>query len=122
MGTNGVKDATHVRVFSEGTRSTETPEEATRRRYNGGEVDSPSRNLARFVSGLADSYLKNFSVRMVYRTDRYNRGGDQVPMLAAGYPAVRFTEASEHYTHEPDDVRMGNGVRHGDVPDAGGFS
>lgn len=117
-GTNGVKDATHVRVFSEGTRSTETPEQATRRRYNGGEVDSPSRNLARFVSGLAERYLTDFSVRMVYRTDRYSRGGDQVPMLAAGYPALRFTEAIENYNREHQDLRTVDGVRYGDVPEA----
>ena len=122
LGTNGVKDTTHVRVFSEGTRSTETPEEATRRRYNGGEVDSPSRNLARFIANLAGTYLKDFSVRMVYRTDRYSRGGDQVPMLAAGYPAVRFTEAIENYTREHEDVRVENGVHYGDVLDAVDFA
>jgi len=122
LGTDGVKDDTHVRVFSEGTRSTETPEQATRRRYNGGEVDSPSRNLARFVSGLADAYLTGLRVRMVYRTDRYSRGGDQVPMLAAGYPAVRFTEAIENYTREHEDVRTENGVRYGDVLDAVDFA
>jgi hypothetical protein len=121
VGTNGVKDADHVRVFSEGTRSTETPEQATRRRYNGGEVDSPSRNLARFINGLADSYLKDFSVRMVYRTDRYSRGGDQVPMLAMGYPSVRFTEAIENYTREHQDVRVENGAHYGDVLDAVDF-
>jgi hypothetical protein len=122
VGTNGVRDTTHVRVFSEGTRSTETPEEATRRRYNGGEVDSPSRNLARFVSGLADAYLKDFGVRMVYRTDRYGRGGDQVPMLAAGYPAVRFTEAIENYTREHQDARVEDGIHYGDVLDAVDFA
>jgi hypothetical protein len=121
VGTNGVRDSDNVRVFSEGTRSTETPEQATRRRYNGGEVDSPSRNLARFISGLADTYLKDFSVRMVYRTDRYSRGGDQVPMLAEGYPAVRFTEAIENYTREHQDVRTENGVHYGDVLEAVDF-
>ena len=121
VGTNDIKDDTHVRVFSEGTRSTETPEQATRRRYNGGEVDSPSRNLARFVSVLADRYLTGFSARMVYRTDRYSRGGDQVPMLAAGYPAVRFTEAIENYHREHQDVRTVDGVRYGDVLDAVDF-
>jgi Zn-dependent M28 family amino/carboxypeptidase len=120
-GTNDVKDDAHVRVFSEGTRSTETPEQATRRRYNGGEVDSPSRNLARYISGLADKYLTNLSVRMVYRTDRYSRGGDQVPMLAAGYPAVRFTEAIENYNREHQDPRSVAGVRYGDVLDAVDF-
>ena len=59
-GANGVHDATHVRVFSEGTRAMETTEEANRRRYNGGEVDSPSRNLARFIDALADRYLDQF--------------------------------------------------------------
>ncbi len=114
-GASGISDKTHVRLFSEGTRSTETPEQAERRRYNGGEVDSPSRNLARFISGLANRYLDDFSVRMVYRTDRYSRGGDQVPMLAAGYPAVRFTESIENYTHEHQDLRTADGVRYGDV-------
>lgn len=117
-GDNGVTDATHVRVFSEGTRSTETPEEAARRRYNGGEVDSPSRNLARFIDGIAERYLNDFSVRMVYRTDRFSRGGDQVPMLAAGYPAVRFTEAIENYTREHQDVRLVGNVQYGDLPEA----
>lgn len=113
-GENGVHDADHVRVFSEGTKSTETPEEAARRRYNGGEVDSPARNLARYIDGLAARYLDRFSVRMVYRTDRFERGGDQVPMLAAGFPAVRLTEAIENYTHEHQDVRTENGIEYGD--------
>lgn len=114
-GTNGVRDATHVRVFSEGTRATETQEEANRRRYNGGEVDSPSRNLARFIDQMADRYLTNFDVRMVYRTDRYGRGGDQVRMLEAGYPSVRVTEAVENYNRQHQDLRTENGIRYGDV-------
>ena len=114
-GTNGARDATHVRVFSEGTRATETPEEANRRRYNGGEVDSPSRNLARFIDQMADRYLTNFDVEMIYRTDRYSRGGDQVRMLEAGYPAVRVTEAVENYNRQHQDLRTENGIRYGDV-------
>jgi len=114
-GDNGVHEAGYVRVFSEGTKSTETPEEATRRRYYGGEVDSPSRNLGRFADELAQLYLKPFSVRMFYRTDRFQRGGDQVPMLAAGFPAVRFTEAVENYNHEHQDVRVENGIQYGDL-------
>lgn len=121
-GGNGQVDATHVRIFSEGTRSIETPDEATRRRYNGGEVDSPSRNLARFIAGLADIYLPPFKVRMVYRTDRFSRGGDQVPMLAAGFPAVRFTESIENYTHEHQDVRVENGIHYGDTLDGIDFA
>jgi Zn-dependent M28 family amino/carboxypeptidase len=114
-GMSGVRDNTHVRVFSEGTRTTETAEQADRRRYNGGEVDSPSRNLARFMDSLADRYLTNLDVVMVYRTDRYGRGGDQVEMLRAGYPAVRVTEAVENYTRQHQDLRVENGIRYGDV-------
>ncbi len=116
-GANGEKTDSYVRVFSEGTRSIETPEEAVRRRYNGGEVDSPSRNLARFISGLAGQYLDGFRARMIYRTDRFSRGGDQVPMLAAGFPAVRFTEAIENYDREHQNVRVENGVHYGDTAD-----
>ena len=119
---NGVSIGAYVRVFSEGTRAVETPEEAARRRYNGGEVDSPSRNLARFVSELASRHLKGFTARMIYRTDRFSRGGDQVPMLAAGFPAVRFTQAIENYDREHQDVRVENGVRYGDTIDGVDFA
>ncbi len=114
-GLNGVLDNTHVRVFSEGTKATETPEQANRRRYNGGEVDSPSRNLARFIDDLAGRYITGLDVRMIYRTDRFSRGGDQVPMLEAGFPAVRITEAAENYTRQHQDVRTEGGVAYGDV-------
>jgi hypothetical protein len=114
-GMAGLRDNTHVRVFSEGTRTTETKEEADRRRYNGGELDSPSRNLARFMDRLADEYLTNLDVVMVYRTDRYGRGGDHVEMLKQGYPAVRVTEAVENYRRQHQDLRVENGVAYGDV-------
>lgn len=114
-GQGGVMDNTHVRVFSEGTKATETPEQANRRRYNGGEVDSPSRNLGRFLDRLADLYLTNLDVVMVYRTDRYGRGGDQVRMLEAGYPAVRITEAAENYDRQHQDLRVEDGIHYGDV-------
>jgi len=114
-GQSGVMDNTHVRVFSEGTKAVETPEQANGRRYNGGEVDSPSRNLARYLDGLADRYLTNFDVVMVYRTDRYGRGGDQVPLLEAGYPAVRVTEAVENYDRQHQTLRTENGKVYGDT-------
>jgi Zn-dependent M28 family amino/carboxypeptidase len=114
-GQSGLIDNTHVRVFSEGTKAVETAEQANGRRYNGGEVDSPSRNLARFMDGLADRYLTNFDVVMVYRTDRYGRGGDQVPLLEAGYPAVRVTEANENYDRQHQNLRTEKGVAYGDV-------
>jgi Zn-dependent M28 family amino/carboxypeptidase len=122
QGMSGVRDNTHVRVFSEGTRAVETQEEANRRRYNGGEVDSPSRNLARFIDRIADQYLTNLDVVMVYRTDRFGRGGDQVRMLEAGYPSVRVTEAQENYTRQHQDLRTENGVRYGDTIDGVDFA
>jgi Zn-dependent M28 family amino/carboxypeptidase len=114
-GQDGVRDNTTVRVFSEGTKARETPEQANRRRYNGGEVDSPSRNIARFIASLADSYFTHLRVQMVYRTDRFRRGGDQVAFLDAGFPAVRITEGHEDYTHQHQDTRVENGVRYGDT-------
>ncbi|MFT4045367.1 MAG: M28 family metallopeptidase [Solimonas sp.] len=121
-GQDGTRETTVVRVFSEGTKSNETPDEAKVRRYHGGEVDSPSRNIARCMAALAERYLPNFGVRMVYRTDRYGRSGDQVPFLEAGYPAVRVTEAHENYTRQHQDLRSENGVRYGDTIDGVDFA
>ena len=110
-----------VRVFSEGVRSAESEAQANARRSVGGEVDSPSRNLARYMDGLADTYLPGFDVAMVYRRDRFGRGGDQVPMVEAGFPAVRVTEASENYTRQHQDIRTENGVAYGDTIDGVDF-
>jgi hypothetical protein len=114
-GQSGVIDNTRIRVFAEGTRTLETQAEADTRRYNGGEVDSPSRNLARFIDGVADRYLTNLDVEMIYRTDRYGRGGDQVAFLRLGFPAVRITEGSENYDRQHQDLRTENGVVYGDT-------
>jgi Zn-dependent M28 family amino/carboxypeptidase len=120
-GADGVHDNSTVRVFSEGTKATETPQQANRRRYNGGELDSPSRNVARFIEQLAARHLVNLKVMMVYRTDRYGRGGDQVEFLNAGFPAVRITEAHEDYSRQHQDLRVENGVRYGDTIDGVDF-
>ena len=120
-GQSGVRDTTRVRVFSEGTKTVETETQEERRRYNGGEVDSSSRNLARFVDGLADRYLPTFDVEMIYRTDRYGRGGDQVEMLRAGFPAIRISEGAENYDRQHQDLRTENGVVYGDTIDGVDF-
>lgn len=112
QGSGGTRDDKTVRVFSEGTKATETPEQADRRRYNGGEVDSPARNLSRFIAGLS---IPGLNVEQVYRTDRFGRGGDQVPMLQAGFPAVRITERQENYDRQHQNVRVENGRAYGDV-------
>ena len=121
QGQSGVRDTTRVRVFSEGTKTVETETQEERRRYNGGEVDSSSRNLARFVDGLADRYLPTFDVEMIYRTDRYGRGGDQVEMLRAGFPAIRISEGAENYDRQHQDLRTENGVVYGDTIDGVDF-
>ncbi|WP_114239611.1 M28 family metallopeptidase [Dyella sp. C9] len=120
-GQNGVLDNTTVRIFSEGTKTNETPEQARYRAYHGGEVDSPSRNMARYMEQIATTYLPDLRVRMVYRTDRYGRGGDQVPFLEAGFPAVRVTEGHEDYTRQHQDLRTENGIRYGDTIDGVDF-
>ena len=120
-GQSGVRDTTRVRVFSEGTKTVETAAQAERRRYNGGEVDSSSRNLARFIDAIADRYLTNFDVEMIYRTDRYGRGGDQVEMLRHGFPAVRISEGAENYDRQHQDLRVENGVHYGDTIDGVDF-
>jgi len=114
-GGNGAHDPHTIRVFSEGTKSNETLEQAAYRRYHGGGVDSPSRNIARYMAALAEQYLNDFHVRMVYRTDRWGRSGDQVPFLDQGFPAVRLSESNENYDHQHQNVRVENGVHYGDV-------
>ncbi|GGD98845.1 peptidase M28 [Polymorphobacter glacialis] len=118
-GSSGTRDDRTVRVFSEGTKATETPEQAGRRRYNGGEVDSPARNLSRFIAGLEGK--SGLRVEQVYRTDRFGRGGDQVPMLAAGFPSVRITERQENYDRQHQNVRTENGRKFGDTVDGVDF-
>ena len=117
LGGNGVRDRANVRVFSEGVPSNETPAEATTRRSVGGENDSASRQLARFIKEVGDSYVPQFNVMLVYRRDRYGRGGDHIPFLERGYPAVRFTEVNEEFRHQHQNVRIENGVQFGDLPE-----
>jgi acetylornithine deacetylase/succinyl-diaminopimelate desuccinylase-like protein len=116
LGGNGVRDRRTVRVFAEGVPSNETAEEATTRRSVGGENDSASRQLARFVKETGERYMPGFRVQMIYRRDRYLRGGDHIPFLEQGYPAVRFSEPNEDYNHQHQNVRIENGVQYGDLP------
>ena len=117
LGGNGVHDPRTVRVFSEGVPSNETPAEATTRRNVGGENDSAARQLARFVKETAAAYVPAMKVMMVYRRDRYGRGGDHIPFLERGYAAVRFTEPNEDFRHQHQNVRAENGVQYGDLPE-----
>lgn len=120
-GIDGVIDNTTARVFSEGTRYVETPEEARVRRYTGGEVDSPSRNLARYVDRMADEFIPNLDVMMIYRLDRFGRGGHHRPFNEAGIPGVRIMETHEHYHRQHQDLRTEDGIVYGDTIDGVDF-
>jgi hypothetical protein len=104
-GIDGVTDNTTARVFSEGTRYVETEDEARTRRFSGGEVDSPSRNLARYVDRMADEFVPNLDVMMIYRLDRFGRGGHHRPFNERGIPAVRIMETHEHYERQHQTLR-----------------
>ncbi len=116
-GVDGVVDNTVARVFSEGTRAVETEDEGRARRFTGGEVDSASRNLARYVDRMADRFVPNLDVMMIYRLDRFGRGGHHRPFNDAGMPGVRIMEAHEHYARQHENVRVEDGVAYGDVID-----
>ncbi|HWM02177.1 MAG TPA: aminopeptidase, partial [Actinophytocola sp.] len=93
----------------------ETPEEGNIRRSVGGENDSPARQLARFVREVADNDATGMNVRVIYRRDRYLRGGDHISFLEQRYPAARFTEPNEDYAHQHQDVRVEDGKQFGDL-------
>lgn len=106
-----------VRVFSEGVPSNETEQQAGTRRSVGGENDSASRQLARYVKEQSDRYLKKFGAWLIYRRDRYGRGGDHIPFVERGFAGIRFTEPDEDYTHQHQNVRTENGIFYGDTPE-----
>ena len=114
-GIDGVTDNSTARVFSEGTRANETEKEARQRRFTGGEVDSPSRNLARYVKTMADQYMTNLNVMMIYRLDRFGRGGHHRPFNKVGIPGVRIMETHEHYDRQHQDLRTEGSITYGDT-------
>ena len=91
------------------------------RRFTGGEVDSPSRNLARYVDLIADRYIPNLDVMMIYRLDRFGRGGHHRPFNEAGFPGVRIMETNENYVMQHEDIREEDGIRYGDTIDGVDF-
>lgn len=114
-GITGVIDNTTARVFAPGIPT--DADAATLRRflYSGGELDVPSRQLARYIDRTADRYVPNLDVQVIYRLDRFGRGGHHTPFFTQGFPAVRLMEARENYDRQHQDLRVENGVRYGDV-------
>ena len=116
-GDNGTKDANTIRLFAQGSPTTESLARASTRATIGGDSDSPTRELARFVAGVSINQYTEMDVEVIYRQDRYLRGGDHTPFLNAGYAAARFTEPREIYAHQHNDVRFENGTQYGDLPE-----
>jgi hypothetical protein len=116
-GGAGERDPFSIRLFAEGLPNTPSPLEADWRRFGGGETESASRQLARYIKEVAENESTRMKVRIIYRRDRLGRGGDHIPFLQQGYPAVRFTEPNEDYRHQHQDVRIENGVQIGDLPE-----
>jgi hypothetical protein len=115
QGIDGQTENATARVFSDGTPPTETEQERTRRRSTGGEVDGISRQLARYVDRMADRYVPGLDVWMIYRLDRFGRGGHHRPFADLGYPAVRIMETHENYNRQHQNIRVENGIAYGDV-------
>jgi hypothetical protein len=120
MGSNNsnetnIIDNTKVRVFSEGLPAYETEKSAVSIRALGLENDGKARQLARYVKEVGERYVDNLQVVLVYRNDRFLRGGDHTPYVQHGFAAVRITEMNENYTRQHQDVRVENGIQYGDL-------
>ncbi|MFK7933269.1 MAG: M28 family peptidase [Saprospiraceae bacterium] len=114
-GIDGVIDNTTFRVFSEPTPVTDDEQKRTWRRFYGGEVDGPSRQLARYVHRLTETYMTNLHAIMIYRLDRFGRGGHHKPFNDAGFAGVRIMETHENYNRQHQNLRTENGIKYGDV-------
>jgi hypothetical protein len=115
---DGRIDRSTVRLFAQGVPAVANPDDALLALLRaGGENDTPPRELARAIRDIALAYVPAMHVRVIYRADRYLRGGDHMPFLERGYPAVRFTEPAEDFKRQHQDVREENGVQYGDRPD-----
>lgn len=114
-GIDGVIDNRSFRIFSEPYYSDTTGAELQQKRFYGGENDGESRQLARYIYETTKTYLPEMNPVLIYRLDRFGRGGHHTPFNEAGFPGVRIMEAHENYNRQHQDVRVENGIRYGDV-------
>lgn len=112
-----LNDNMRVRVFSEGVPAYETPQMAARRKLTSGENDSRARQLARYVKETGERYVDQLNVTLVFRNDRFGRGGDHSPFCQEGYPAVRICEFNENYDRTHKIPAVVNGIQEGDLPE-----
>ena len=114
-GVDGTISNKDFRIFSEPVPPTETERERMARRFYGGEVDGISRQLARHIYKQVKTYMPDMNPMLIYRLDRFGRGGHHRPFNDAGYAGVRIMEAHENYTQQHQDIRLENGIAYGDV-------
>jgi len=114
-GVNGVIDNRSFRIFSEPVPPTETERERNMRRFYGGEVDGISRQLARYIHKTTRTYMPEMNPTLIYRLDRFGRGGHHRPFNDLGYPGIRIMETNENYNMQHQDIRTENGIDYGDV-------
>lgn len=112
-----IKDNKSVRVFSEGVPAGETAAQAAARTSAGTENDAPARQAARYIKEVAERYVDQLDVKLIYRRDRYLRGGDHTPFSLQGFTAVRITEMNEDFIRQHQDIRTENGINYGDLPE-----
>ena len=112
-----IKDNLKMRVFSETIPVAETEQEGNIRRYTNADNDSKSRELARYIKELGERYVDQFEVKLIYRADRFLRGGDQTPFARNAFTAVRMSEMNENFIHQHENVRMEDGIQYGDLPE-----
>ncbi len=115
QGIDGVIDNRSFRIFSEAHNPTETERERVMKRFYGGEVDGESRQLGRYIHKTVKTYMPDMNPMMIYRLDRFGRGGHHRPFNDLGFPGIRIMEAHENYIWQHQDVRVENGIEYGDV-------
>ena len=112
-----LKDNSSVRIFSEGVSPVETKEQATSRYSTGSDNDGNARQAARYIKEVAERYVDQLNVKLIYRRDRFLRGGDHTPFSQQGFTAVRVTEMNEDFNRQHQDVRTEKGFKFGDLPE-----
>ena len=121
-GVDGVIDNRTFRIFSEPVPPNESERERTMRRFYGGEVDGISRQLARYVHKTTETYMPEMNPMMIYRLDRFGRGGHHRPFNDLGFAGIRIMEAHENYNRQHQDIRTENGIEYGDVIEGVNFN
>ncbi|MCS5489387.1 M28 family peptidase [Algoriphagus limi] len=112
-----IKDNLKMRIFSETIPVAETERMAAIRRYSGSDNDSPSRQLARYIKETGERYVDQMEVKLIYRPDRFLRGGDQTAFARNGFTAVRMSEMNENFYYQHENVRVEDGIQYGDLPE-----